>query len=137
MGVLIGIINIFVIPVVSVCIYTVRMNKPRKLSFDTIMLYAFFAPMLMLCTRAIVWILYRLVRMNAKMDNVKYTAIALFAACLLPFVCEMIKKAINIRLTIEKAEQESGQEWKQGKECQQDKPKVPGYGQRQVQNENF
>lgn len=101
MGVLLEIVNIFVIPLLSVYIYTVRMNKPRKFNFDTVMIYAFFVPVLMVCTKAVAWIFDK----DASLDGWKYAVIAIFAACLLPFACEMIKKAIHVRLTIEKAEQ--------------------------------
>lgn len=102
MNVLIGIINLFVAPFISVGIYASRMGLEKKFSFYIAMLYASFTPMNMLCTQVALWIAKRVLGTKISQGTVKYTVFAVAAAVILPFAVEMLKKYIKADCTIEK-----------------------------------
>lgn len=105
MNILIGIINLFITPFISVGIYTTRFRLEKRFSFNTAMLYAVFTPMNVLFSRAVVWIAEKVSNINARQDTAKYSAFAIVTAIVLPLLAEVIKKYIKAECKIKAKEE--------------------------------
>lgn len=96
------ILNIFVIPLISLSIYSRRMGRPIKGNGDTLTAYAWFAVVIAIISFVGLKITERLINIDAQPSSQFYTVISCVVAFLIPYVYEVYKKYIDIKCDIEK-----------------------------------
>lgn len=96
------ILNIFLVPVVSLSIYSRRMGRPIRGNGDTLAAYAWFAVAIAIISFIGMKIMGRVIDIDAQPSSQFYTVISCIVAFFIPYIYEIYKKYVDIKCDIEK-----------------------------------
>ena len=95
-------LNIFMIPVISLSIFSRRSYEPLTADIGTLVRYCLFAIGVSIGTYFVLQILKSAVGIEPLVESQLYTIIAAIVAFLLPYIVEICMKYIDIRCEIKK-----------------------------------
>ena len=101
------ILNLFVVPVISLSIYSRRMGRPVKGNGDTLTAYAWFSVVIAIISFIGLKIAGRIVDIDTQPSSQYYTVIAFITAFIIPYIFEVYKKYADIKCDIEKKNYEN------------------------------
>ena len=99
-------LNVFLVPIISLVIYTRRFNKSMGWDVITFARWAIFSVVDTIVTYIMMKVLEFSVGIGAEISSQLYTIIACAVAFLLPYIVEFYKKYIDIRLEIKDKKQD-------------------------------
>ncbi len=93
-------INLFIIPIISVSIYSRRSDKPVKLDFESLFLYVYFLVGILIICYVITKIPEVVYGIDIGPNSRVYSVVDACVAFILPYICEIYRKYVNIRCEI-------------------------------------
>ena len=97
-------LNIFMIPVISLSIFSRRSHEPLTADMWTLVRYCLFAIGVSIGTYFVLQVIKIAVGIEPLVESHLYTIIAAAVAFILPYIVEICKKYIEIRCEIKKKE---------------------------------
>ena len=99
---MVGLINLFIVPVLSLGIHAKRNGYEERFSFRHVITYAAYVVIETIITNAIMYVLTKVIDVGVEYTSWLYTAPATVVAIIAPIIYELYKKYIDITCKTER-----------------------------------
>lgn len=102
--IILTIVNVLIIPIVSVGMYYKNNNKERVFNLEVIYWWALFTILVFLFSKVLYECIYYIFNMNGSIYSFQYCFIAFVVSLVVPKVVEAVVKRFNIEIIVNKNE---------------------------------
>lgn len=97
---MIAFINIFILPLISLYVYSKRGGKELFFTFENVCRYSVFLSIGSICNKAITTIIRTVFTAEINVYSSYFTVIGVFTFVLLPIIFEIVKKYFSIKIEV-------------------------------------